>query len=425
MNKILLVAYYFRPCNYVGANRANAFADFFAEKGWDVTVVTRAWTGTEKVWEDYLDSQEGEPRIVKEASGVKIHYLPYKAFRFPENRILASLKTATRNLTGRFHFELEFDQYQDYIAELIKKEKFNYVLASSPPLTVLKVAADASENTATKLLVDIRDFENDILLYQEPRLSLLRKLQFRVLMMYFQKWIKGAACIFTASPPFTTFIAKKTDKEVFTLTNGFDDLVSTIRAEPYPDLFNISVIGTLYKEANIDTLLEGIELLFRENPSVKIKFNLIGVKALPDVAKRFENVIPESKLNLTHRVNRSEALEVAARSHVLLLAGFDTMKGVYTTKVFEYLGLRKNIIQVPGDGDVVEELLNYTQSGKAPHSAEEFCSVIMDWYREWEQTGKLEFNGIDSRINEYSRRSQFQKLYTFLSKTDAKSGAKV
>lgn len=416
MKKILVLTYYFRPCNYVAANRPNNFANFFAENNWDVTVVTRNWTGAEKTWPDYLSNSREALKVVTEPNGVKIHYLPYKAFEYPKSRVAAFLKSAKLNLAGIYHFELDYTQYADYITQLASKEKYDYILVSCPPLSILKIASEICNKFGIKLLVDIRDFENDIILHTNTPTTFTRKIQHEILMRYFKGWVSNATAVFTVSPALTDYIAKRTHKEAFTLMNGFDDFISEIKEDSYKDAFNVSVIGTIYPGESLSALLEGIRHIFEKYPEIKIKFNLIGVKSIPEVADEFARIIPPESLNLTHRMDRLDALKIAAKSQLLLMAGFES-RGVYTTKVFEYLALNKNIIQMPGDRDVVEALLNYTQGGSALYSPEEFCKQVIAWYQEWEREGTLAYHGIESRIFEYSRRNQFQKLLEKLENT--------
>lgn len=102
-----------------------------------------------------------------------------------------------------------------------------------------------------------------------------------------------------------------------------------------------------------------------------------------------------------------------------MLAGFDEMRGAYTTKVFEYMGLRRNIIQIPGDKDVVEELILKTKAGKAPHTAEEAYNDVMLWYDEWKRTQRIDYHGDLTEVMKWSREKQFEKLIKSLENVES------
>jgi len=407
MRKILLLTYYYFPCNATASNRPNSFAQNLTRHGYNVTVITRHWTGQEKVWSDYLQSDIRPPEI-KTVDGVEVHSLPVQAYSYLP-RLFSIADTVWQNLTGNFNYELPFAQFVPYIIKLLSQQKYDYILVSTPPLTVVKAGAELARENKIPLLIDIRDFENDILLYKKKQHNWLRQQQHNLLLHYFKKWTKQAAFIFTASPPLTEYI-KKLGNEVFTLTNGFNEDLLLVNEKQDHQFFTITVTGTLYEMANLPVMLETFNLITQRHPEALMKFQFIGLLANKKVAEMFRVVLPEDKVVFTERIPQAEAMQRASASHVLMLAGFDEMTGAYTTKIFEYLGLQRNVLQIPGDGDVVEALINYTQAGQAPHTSEEAYQVIMDWYHEWVKTRSLIYRGRTDRIMEYSREKQFEKL---------------
>lgn len=408
MPKIILLAYYYFPCNYVASNRPASLARNFAKHGYDVTVVTRHWTGKEKVWSDYMKGDE-RPIEIKKESNVEIHSLPIKSFKYPPQP-LSLLLTVYKNLTGNFNYELQYDSFTPYIDQLLSQQEFDYIVVSTPPHTVLKTGAILAKRFSIPMLVDIRDFENDILLYRKKRLTWFRQQQHKLLMFYFKKWMKQALTVFTTNVFLTEFIQNKTGSDTFTLSNGFNEELLELNEPQSTQNFIITVTGTLYEMANLSVMLDALNLLIQRHPEAHFKFQFIGLLANEPVANLFRAIIPEDKLLLTHRLPQAEALRISSASHVLMVDGFDEMRGVCATKVYEYLGLRRTIIQIPSDRDAVDALLTYTQAGKAPHTAEDAYATIMEWYREWSETHNLSYHGYIERILEFSREKQFEKL---------------
>ena len=392
----------------MAANRPVSFTRNLVRRGHSVTVVTRQWKGNEKVWLDYLKADNTGARIEEEGL-LSVHYLPYKSFRYMPG-FFAFFGTLFQNLLGNFNYEQQYGQFRSYAEKLLQEKQYDYIMISSPPLTTLKCGARLARKYKIPLIADIRDFENDILLYKVRKHGWLRQQQHVLLMRYFKKWMKTAKVVVTASPPLTQYIQQVTDAEVVTLNNGFNTELLMIDEPGDKNWFIITVTGTLYEMANLPVMLEACKLVTQRHPEARVKFCFIGLQTNEKVAAMFRKAVPEKNIEITHRIPQSEAIKKASSSHVLMLAGFDEMTGAYTTKIFEYLGLRRNILQIPGDRDVVEELIRETKSGKTPHTAEEAYQSIMDWYKEWEKNGTLAYTGDMDKIAAYSREKQFEKL---------------
>ncbi len=60
--------------------------------------------------------------------------------------------------------------------------------------------------------------------------------------------------------------------------------------------------------------------------------------------------------------------------------------------------------------DVLEKLINYTGAGKLANCSEEMNEILIAWYEEWLQNGKLKYAAVDERIAQYTRESQDEKL---------------
>lgn len=408
MARILFLTYYYAPCNAVAANRPNSFTRNLVRKGHTVTVITRHWKGNEKNWEDQLKADKS-PATIKKEDGLTVHYLPYVAFSY-WRKPFSFLGTVFQNLKGNFDYEQQYEQYIPYIDRLMQQEKFDFILVSTPPHTTVRVGAHFAKKYNTPLMVDVRDFETDIVLYKQKKHGWLRQQQHNLLCLYFKQWMKFARLIVTASPPITEYLENFTGKKVITLNNGFNEELLKLNEEQSKEWFSITVTGTLYEIANLPVMIETCKLVATRHPDAKIKFRFIGLLLNQKVADLFIAALPEKYIEVTHRLPQEEAMKIASASQVLMLAGFDELKGAYTTKIFEYLGLRRNVLQIPGDNDVVEALIHHTQAGQTPHTAEEAYSVIMNWYKEWSERGQLNYKGDMSKIMEYSRENQFNKF---------------
>jgi hypothetical protein len=410
MKRILFLTYYYPPANATGANRPGSFAKNFAANGYSVTVVTRQWTGKEKNWKDQLDSNNAAAQIVC-THNLIVHYLPYKRYEYP---ILTKFNTVKENLRGNFNYELAYNQFENYVLNLCKNEHYDFILVSIPPNSILKTAYKVGKLNNIPLILDIRDFQNDIILKKNPTLSIGKFITHQLVLFYFKKWLAQTKAVVTASPAITEYINKTFRINAVTLTNGFNEELLKIEEDTYKNEFTISVLGSLHMDANLDEMKKLFVMLFNKVEKYKIKFNFIGLTINPLVANEFARLIPAENLLITDRMPQNEALQIGAKSHVLMLAGYDNFKGALTTKVFEYLGLRKPVLLIPSDKDVIDALLYETGAGFSPHNAEEAYSLIQKWYSEWQKTGSVSFNGELHKILSYSRENQFKKILNLL-----------
>ncbi|MFM6924372.1 MAG: hypothetical protein ACKOU7_02645, partial [Ferruginibacter sp.] len=263
-------------------------------------------------------------------------------------------------------------------------------------------------------LVDFRDYININLLNPSVKFSLFSK----IIISAQQKWIthyaKNIDLVTTASESISEkFEEVHACKNVTTIYNGFEaDLFADIEETEQNNVFNVSLIGTLYSYQDIDFMLDGLLGFFDQHSSANdIMVNFIGVEYYPLVSKQISDKLAAYKnsINITGRIERSNAITIMKNSAILFYVGWKGWKGIYSGKIFEYLGAKKNILIAPNDGDVLERLVNYTNSGKLAETPEEMTAILSNWYREWKRN-TLEYNGIDERINEFTRESQAGKV---------------
>lgn len=99
------------------------------------------------------------------------------------------------------------------------------------------------------------------------------------------------------------------------------------------------------------------------------------------------------------------------KSHVFLGIAYGKMKGIPSSKLYEYIALGKPVLLCPTDQDLMEEIL--TESGLgffAMNSSDgkELLLELQNLYREVEQLSKMKANSRRT-ILRYSRFEQLKK----------------
>ena len=111
-----------------------------------------------------------------------------------------------------------------------------------------------------------------------------------------------------------------------------------------------------------------------------------------------------------------ESLKQQKKATALLLFQSDNKSdsGIYTGKLFEYLGARKPILSMRSSSKVIEELLNRTNAGVTVSNEDELEDVLIEWYQEYIKTGMVSYKGVESEINKYTREKCTKKLASIL-----------
>lgn len=417
MQRIALITYlYGEKSNSVSGLRTESWAKGLVAAGYEVVVFTRAWEYIKDIKAgEHMDSTDYTGRSIEGSGNLQIIYLPFKKSWEPGSMLFKKIYNSFLALTGRYSAEADITQWYSAIVDEHQRNPFTHFITSSHPFSSLVLMHRLKKHFSDCVtLTDFRDYININLLNPSIKFSLFSKLIISVQ----QKWITHYAhnidLITTASESISEkFEQVHKCRSVTTICNGFEeDLFKDVEETDTSKLFSISLIGTLYSYQDIDFMLAGITGFLNEQVAAKdIMFNFIGVDYYPLVAKQIRDTLEpyKGRFTITERIQRDEAITVMKNSSILFYVGWKGWKGIYSGKIFEYLGARKNILIAPNDGDVLEKLIGYTRTGKLANTPEEMVSILNDWYGQWKRN-ELEYFGIDERINEYTRESQAKKL---------------
>ncbi len=418
--RILIVTYYFPPSNNIGALRLKSFAENFLRLGFEPTVVTRHWDGNEETWNDYFAGSQNQEVEFSEGDGYRVIRLPAPAAEARSGPVLQRrFKLVLDAFRGRFQTESDAaEMFRPFLERYLRENEFDYLLVSSPPQNIVRLGSELSTKFRIPLIVDLRDLWNLANVTVRP---LAGSRSHRVLNViqeyYFRKWLAHAKLIAGVSSPITDYVKKvKPSATVAVITNGFErDLFSGIQYDP-PSKFLFSSVGTLYPEQDLTVLLEGLRLFLDDKKDEDIQLNFIGAAVRTDMEQFLRSKLPASITHITPRIERAAAVEWMAKSHVLFYAGWTGYRGIYSGKIFEYLGSGNNILIAPTDNDVIEDLIASTKAGKVVDSGHEFASIMNHWFTEWKKTGKASYQGDSRKIAHYTRENQAELLIDAISR---------
>lgn len=361
MKKVLIISYFFPPCNLTASNRIAGWEKHLPEFGIYPIIVTRNWTGSEMTAEERLMDSGSELRIEKKEHS-EVHYLPYRTslrdrfFRKSGNNSVYRIISKMLTLVGVFVQPLciraiPYSNLYFHAKSILKENPdVNKVLISGNPFEQFYFGYKLKK--AFPEISWIADYRDDWTTSEVVNVT------FRSFHRHFEKkWVGTASCFTTISPYYQSKISNLVKIPGHTIYNGFDKLIENTHKSS-PDSLVITYNGTLYETQNIEIFLEGLKLFINVNPDKKITFNMPGIlfdqKQANRVLKCMEGY--ESHLFMTDRISKEEVIEIQKKSDLLVMIAHTNIKGVTSSKIFEYISLQRPFIVCPNDHDVLEEI---------------------------------------------------------------------
>jgi hypothetical protein len=316
-------------------------------------------------------------------------------------------------LSGRVMIEIDaFYSFKTFLKTHLKEHHYDAVIVSAPPHNLVRLGYYLLKKFQLPFIVDFRDIWNNDELEIDYQPDFSQRIKNSINRFFMKKWLRKAALVITVSDALAQRLRSITDRKVLEVTNGFEaELFSGKNQLPSADVFTISIIGTIYPKQDLSVIIDGLNK-FISIVGKNVKLSFIGIESIEEVAKRVKASLPAECLYTTPRLSRTSAIDYTLTSHVLLYAGWKQYKGIYSGKIFDYLGAKRNILIAPGDNDVIDHIVLQTQAGKIANSADAFSSILTEWYKEWKEKGRLAYEGKEELINHHTREHQAKILAT-------------
>ncbi|HYM30277.1 MAG TPA: glycosyltransferase family 4 protein [Candidatus Cybelea sp.] len=412
--KILIVAHAFPPHNASGSVRVGKLAEYLCEQGHDVRVITaeplpypRTLTTTvapERViatpWFDPVAILKKLRRPDAAADTAKADGDSGGAYR----RWLAAALGIPDLQIGWYLYAIRAGR------SLFRHWQPDIIYASALPFTGHMVARRLSRLAGVPWVAEFRDQFADNPYSNLPawRAPLDRWIERRVL-------ATAAACV-TVSDPIAEYLSRQHGKRTLVALNGYDERDYPADAPRTPDRHapvTILYTGNIYPgRRDPSALFAAIAGLGAEANSVQVIFHgddLRGVAALAErhgVSKNV-TVLP----SIPYR--RSLAEQRAADVLLLLLWNDPREAGVYTGKLFEYIGAGRPILSVGAERGKAAELLQSRSLGLASASPERIGAALRAWIAEKRANGAIAGPPGESRRG-LSRQDQFAAVGSLL-----------
>jgi glycosyltransferase involved in cell wall biosynthesis len=429
--KVLIISHDFPPVITMGAVRIGKFAKYLPEFGWEpivlttnknealscypskesfdaVTVRTPSLSVLPSVIESVADGHKIADEVNRCVWKITCLKLIRRLIHIVSN--IPLMRAIPFNGIGWLTYGIRYGK------QTIQSNQIDILFSSSNPPVCHIIASRLCRRTKIPWVAEFRD------LWSLNHNNKLRGVSLLFQQRLEKQIMRNSCCIITVSEPLAKDLEELHSKEVATITNGFDE-------EDYSEevllttKFTISYTGKVYSDGQNPTpLFKAISELKREDGiSIdKVEVRFFGVNVREVISPMVKEYGLDDIVKVYGLIPYRESLIRQRESTVLLLLTWNNLedKGIYTGKVFEYLGAGRPVLAIGLTGSVVDELLNKTGSGMVVNEVEEIKAILINWMREFKTYGEIKYRYSPKPevISQYTRREQAKQLAAVLNK---------
>ncbi len=344
MKKILLVAYFFEPFNNGGVQRIKCFKKYMKEFGYEIDILTTNVMGT-------TDNDDNVIRIKDTGDILRHNKCPIVAY---PSKVLIKLFMYCGLLYDWFSFWNK--NIESEIETQIDVCKYDYIMASYPPITDLIVGLNLSKKYDVPLIVDYRDG----LLYDPFPYILEQSKRYRNKIQILENEVanKSILQIVVNEQMKDYYNEKYPFRKTIVIPNGFDSEESFL-GEPLklPEGINIVYTGLL-GEIRFEYCKKVLTSLLSEIKNI----NLIYIGNLE--AREREILGQYKNFFCYDQVPRNVSILTQRAADLLLLITGDSLGGT-SGKLYEYLFANRPILHIGNIKNNASNIIKETNAGES------------------------------------------------------------
>ncbi len=414
MKKVLIITYYWFPFTGTGTYRITRIVKHLIKNGWEPIILTSQHAAIP------VKKEETDP-IYQNVKTYRSNIIE-PTFLFKKNT------TSSEKMTNASFFlakDLNFKQkiirwirlnlfipdakilwYPFAVKKgkaIIKQEKPDIILSTSPPPTTQLIARKLAKWSNLNWIADFRDPWTNIYYYELLRISSISK---KINSILEKKVLNSASSVVTVSDNFFPD-HKNLDKKHIQLTNGYDedDLKKISISQQKNNKFTIQYLGSLKTNQFFKNFLHTLQDLNKE-PSYqnRIKLEIAGYVD-PLIKDYIKTELADIPIAIKGYLTHTEAIQQMAQADLLILAigKGKKSKNVISTKLFEYLMVKKPILAFGDIAGSANQILIETNTGKmfSYGAYKEVKEFITKHYANWNNNIDI-FQPNHDKIKKYS-----------------------
>ena len=382
------------------------FAKYLPNFGWNPWVLTRSLSHDDPRFNEKMTIDFTE-KVFNQI--IKIKYSLHDEQKYLESRSLFKI------IRDFFYPEYSsppgvFFAAKKAAEQLLNSQRFDIILATIPDQWELTLGAYLSRKYHVPLIADFRDIREQ---ERGLKLNFRQRLQSSRFAMRRRFTIRQASGVTTVSKYHRKVLQKKFGKPTFLIYNGFDSEIftpSAIRkysAGPFRIVYMGRILDLWYR--NPEVLFTAIDqLIFEgciEKHDITVEFYGTDCEKLDGLVKMLRS---PTFIRFNDRINYTDVPQKLGEAQmVLLLTNFER-KGILTTKLFEYAGVRKPILCIPGDQGELDEIISHYGLGYSFSSVSELKVKLVEWLGVF-KSGEFP-ECVESKIEIFTRKNQTAAL---------------
>lgn len=299
------------------------------------------------------------------------------------------------------------------VRNIIKNEKISYIYSSSAPYTVHLIGLFAKKNSNLPWIADFRDpWSGNVFMeenHSEKRKKKDAQLELEVV-TYADK------VIMPTEPICKTYRDKYPEyKEKFTtITNGFD-VQDFVGAKANNQIkFTICYAGVLSKTEDPTTFIQAMEDLVSENVEYKenISIKFMGIIDNGLYNQLYSSRIKDNIISIPYQPYKECVADLkGAQINMIILPNIEASEGIYSGKIFDYIGAEKPILGIIPENSVAAKLINSRGIGKSFNHGDVggVYNFIKHQYKLWKEGTNVSTDAM-SKCKDFSRQGLTKKL---------------
>lgn len=412
--KVLIITFYFPPFEGIASLRAGKFAKFLPEYGWEPIVLT-----VEKIpgLKKNLPVETDEERVFR-TPWFDIFSIFKRGIAGDEEKSIE--KSIRSSILRRFvrllksPFEAGFVRLPDRTLgwipyalkkgkEIIKSEKPRIIFSSGGPVSSHMIASILHKKTSVPWIADYRDLWSGN--YFFPRHFLIDKIE----ALIEKRVMKNVSAFTTVSEELLSYLKKLHGKDVFLITNGFDEEDYNFDVVREKGKMRIIYTGNIYPgKREVEFFFRVISNIIKEmdlSPDFfSLEFYSSITGKIPELVKKY-NLEGFVKINPFLPYEECRKVQKSADLLLILESPEEAMKGVATGKIFEYLGAERPILAIAPEGGAIDRILKETKRGIAIHSEEELKEILTEFVHAFRKGEEPSFFHERKCVKKYTRRA--------------------
>lgn len=395
----LLVADAFYPLTLAGAHRSSKLAKFLPRHGWNVVVLCPEWTEANAA--GCLDRA-----LERDVRAAEICAVPSPGL---SSGVVQRVRRRAEGALWPYLAPLSVPAAMlNRAREVFRRRRVDVLWSTYNPGYPHAVASLLSRATNTPWVADFRDLPDQSYHgFRERRLALAERVV-----------CSGASALTVTTPVLAEKLRRRHSQPIRVIENGFDpdDYAGDVTGPT--EHFTISYFGILYAYRDPRPLFAGLDRLAAEGSvdleRVRVRFFGTAPTEVEALAKGFAC---SRIVSAEPRVGREGMTRAQRQSTVLLNLQSAEAGGAVPSKLMEYLGANRAILNIPGDGGPIDAVVAATRTGATATNAAEIASVLGGWYASWARDGRLTLDRSIVEIERLTRGHQaaeFAQLFSEL-----------